>query len=243
MKQTPLLFTSTVTALVLLSQLVIAAPDIDAAVRDICKCGFPPSSSCIGNLAKKYPAIDRSRKLQDQVMRDARAKCGIGSPLAENPAQDNSVPAMVGNKNLDLSKMPAGIAEALKGINKSVKDTSDCSTELFNIAIPKNWQCRKQNKNAQDVTLHTNGNKLNVSVGKNQGRTSCSVIPICTSEDFELSKQFNTKLYKNSMAGTHEYAGAYNDDKSFKLTITANTKPTGEQLTQIRMILDSFELQ
>lgn len=201
-----------------LPNVAIAATDIDAAVQDLCKCGYPPSSRCMDGLAKKYPEIDKSRELQDQVMRGSRQKCGLSS-----------------------SSDPAGIAGTLAGISKVAPQTEDCSTLSFKVSIPKNWQCRKQNNNAQDVTLYTNGNKLNVTVGKNQGKTSCTVIPICTSEDIELSDKFNTKLYKNPMAGTYEYAGLYKKDGMFKLTITSNSKPTKEQLSQIETILDSFE--
>jgi hypothetical protein len=103
-----------------------------------------------------------------------------------------------------------------------------------------NWQCRKQRDNPKDVTLYTADNKLNVSVGESQGLTSCTVIPICSSENIELSNKFATQVYPNPIVDTYEYAGAYKKDNIFKLTITANTKPTKSQLEQITAILDSF---
>ena len=219
-----------------LPHLAIAAADIDAAVQDFCKCGFPPSAQCMDALAKKYPEIDKSSELQGRVMSKAKNDCVSGSRGAEDSIQD-----MVGNPNLDPSTLPAGIATALDDIHKLVSSTQNCSTDSFTIAVPKNWQCRKQRKNAKDVTLYTNGNKLNVSVGVSQGRTSCTVIPNCSSEDFELSENFDTKVYTNPMLGTYEYAGVYKKDNVFKLTITSNTRPTKAQLGEIKVILDSFE--
>lgn len=224
--------------------LAIAADDIEAAAEDICKCGYPPSSRCLDDLAKAYPQINESSELQNEVMSKAQKKCGMGSSgLPQNGAntRGDSIPEMVGNEELDVSTLPKGIAEALSGINEVVSSTEDCSTQSFRVTIPNDWQCRKQDNNAQDVTLYTNGNKLNVTLGKNQGRTSCSVIPICTSENIELSNKFETKVYTNPMAGTYEYAGLFKDDGTFKITITSTTKPTPAQLDQIEAILDSFE--
>lgn len=52
--------------------LVSAAVDIDAAVQDFCKCGFPPSSRCMADLAKKYPEINSNSALQNRVMRESQ---------------------------------------------------------------------------------------------------------------------------------------------------------------------------
>ncbi len=205
---------SLIASLFLLPNIIIADTNIEAAVQDLCKCGFPPSSACMDGMAKKYPEIDKNTALQNQVMDRYQRECGMGS------------------------RMGSG---ALKSINKVVSSTPDCSTPSFKVIIPKNWQCRKQNNNAQDVTLYTNNNRLNVTVGINQGQTSCSVIPICTSEKTILSNQFESMLFKNPMAKTFEYSGFYKKDNMFKLTITSNTKPSTKQLDGIKAILDSFE--
>ncbi len=215
----------------------IAAPNLDAAVQDICKCGFPPSGQCFDDLAKKHPEIDKSSELQDIVMRRAQEECATGT---KSDYTADSIRDMVGNQNLDLSRLLGGTDKAVEA-SKVVTATDDCSTEAFTIAIPADWQCRKQRNSAHDVTLYTNGNALNVSVGVNQGRTSCSVIPVCTSEEYALSDSFDTTLYKNPIAGTYEYAGTNKKDSLFKLTITSNSKPSTAQLEQIAEILDSFK--
>jgi hypothetical protein len=79
-----------------------------------------------------------------------------------------------------------------------------------------------------------------VTLGKSQGQTSCSVIPICNSGAYELAAGFESMQFTNPMIGTHEYSGFYKKDNSFKLTITSNTKPSAKQLAEIKAILDSF---
>lgn len=231
MRQIPLLML----CILLLPHPAVGATDLDAAVQDFCKCGFPPSSTCMKNLARKYPEIDNSSELQKRVMAMTQNSCEWASHNVDGSVQD-----MVGNQNLDPSTLPASTAKALDDVNKIVSSTENCSTKTFTVAIPQNWQCRKQRENASDVTLYTNGNKLNVSVGKNQGRTSCTVIPGCTSTAYTLSENFDTKLYKHPLVGTYEYAGAYKKDNSFRLSITSINKPTEAQLQEIRAILDSF---
>jgi len=175
--------------------LAMSEHKLDAAAEDICKCGIPPGSSCFDNLEKKYPEIAKSEKLQNRVMEMAKNKClnYLGAMSRGNlNAGTDSVQAMVGNPNLDLSKLPPNVAAALKGVNKVVSSTKDCSTRDFKVDIPSNWRCRKQDKNPLDVTLYTDGNTLNVSLGINQGRTSCSVIPNCESKGYKLSNKFYT---------------------------------------------------
>ena len=215
-----------------------AAANIDAAVQDICKCGFPPSQGCIDKLAPKYPEIDNDPTLQQLVMSKAQDTCGIGS----NGASAAAIQDLIGKQSLDLSNLQGGSAAALGDASSIVSSVNDCSTDFFKIDIPDNWQCRKQNKHARDVTLYTSNNQLNVSVGKSQGMTSCNVLPNCTSENYTLSGKFETKQYKNPLAaGLHEYAGVYKNDNSYKLTITSMAKPTEAQLDDIEMMLDSFE--
>ena len=185
----------------------LAADNIDNAVKDLCACGFPPSSSCFDELQEKYPEIDQNPAMQDEVMNRVR-----GGECTDSSQSSGSLGALVGNRNLDESALPAGIADALKGIDQVVSDTTDCSTDGFSVQIPDGWQCRKQDNGAQDVTLHTDSNRLNVSVGKNQGRTSCSLIPICDVANIELSSKFSSKVYTNRAAGTYEYAGSHVSD-------------------------------
>ncbi len=213
-----------------------AGDNIDAAVKDICDCGYPPSGQCINALAEKYPEINQRRDLQDLVMSKAQKTCGPGNSDIGKAIQD-----LTGNPNLNLSALTGGISDALEGIAGAVAVTTDCSTQSFNVDIPDDWQCRKQKKGAYDVSLYNQGNKINVSLGVNQGKTSCSVLPVCSSEDFVLSENFDTTLFKNPMAGTYEYSGAYKKDNSFKLTITSPEKPTEAQIGQIAEILNSFE--
>ena len=217
----------------------LIADNIDDAVKDLCACGFPPSSSCFDELQKKYPEIDQNPSMQDEVMN--RVRGGECSDVSQSSG--GSLGALVGNKNLDESALPAGVADALKGIDQVVSDTTDCSTDGFSVKIPEGWQCRKRDKGAQDVTLHTDSNQLNVSLGKNQGRTSCSAIPICKVADISLSSQFSSKVYTNRFAGTYEYAGSYVNDDSFKITITSNTQPKDSRMKDIQAILDSFKVK
>jgi hypothetical protein len=122
-----------------------------------------------------------------------------------------------------------------------MSDDKDCSTSSFSVVIPKGWKCRKMGANPQDVTLYAYDNKLNVSLGKNQGQTSCSVIPVCKSVKRELSNKFESTLFTNPMIGSHEYSGHYKKDNKFKLTITSNTQPTSAQLDEVKYILESFK--
>ncbi len=216
----------------------IAASNVDAAVKDICECGFPPSGQCMKGLEKKYPEINNRPDLQKIVMNRAQTECVIG---AKSNSAEDSIQNLVGNQNLDLSKLLGGSAEALDGINQVVEVTNDCSTESFTFSIPEGWSCRKERKDPTDVTAFNKGNKINVSLGPAQGRTSCSVIPVCSSEAFKLSDNFDSTLYKNPLAGSFEYAGTYKKDSQFKLTITSNTEPSKVQLGQISEILDSFK--
>jgi hypothetical protein len=186
----------------------IASSDVvDEAAKAMCDCGAPPRSDCMSKLVKRFPQIDSSLELQDQVMDKYQQDCVAGM----------SAPTSIST------------------------DAKDCSTSSFTVEIPKGWKCRKMGANPQDVTLYAYGNKLNVSLGKNQGQTSCSVIPVCKSAKYELSSGFETSLFTNPMIGTHEYAGHFKQDSSLKLTITSNTQPTKTQLNEIKVILDSFK--
>jgi hypothetical protein len=199
----------------------IASSDIVSEVADaMCKCGVPPRSACMDELAKKYPQLDNSIELQDQVMNKYQHDC-VGGMGARGGAKKG---------------MP-GMHTAAGG----PADAGDCSTSSFSVAIPKGWKCRKVGANPQDVTLYAYGNKLNVSLGKNQGKTSCSVIPGCKRAKRELSSRFESTLFTNPMIGTHEYAGHFKDDNSLLLTITSNIPPTDKQLSEIKAILESFK--
>ncbi|PVV27681.1 MAG: hypothetical protein B6D79_01145 [gamma proteobacterium symbiont of Ctena orbiculata] len=199
----------------------IASSDIVDEVADaMCKCGVPPRSACMDALAKKYPEMDKSIELQDQVMNRYQNDCvaGMGSK---------------GGSKMGMPGMPAAAGGSA--------DAADCSTSAFSVAIPKGWKCRKMGANPQDVTLYAYGNKLNVSLGKNQGKTSCSVIPGCKRAKHELSSRFESTRFTNPMIGTHEYAGHFKDDNSLLLTITSNIPPTDKQLSEIKAILESFK--
>ncbi|MEM6988659.1 MAG: hypothetical protein AAF499_19310 [Pseudomonadota bacterium] len=209
------------------------ADNLQNAVDDICKCGFPPSNACIAKLSVKYQRINASPTLQDEVMRRAQEQCG--------PSQ-SSIAAMVGNENLQLDKLPAGVASALAGINSVVTETTDCSTAEFSVVIPPEWQCRKLKDDPKDVTLYANQNTLNVSVGLNQGRTSCDLIPVCTSEPVNLSEQFDTTLFTNPIVKSFEFAGAHRTEPTIKLTITAITEPSDADMQDIITILDSVAM-
>ncbi len=197
------------------------AVNIENAIQDMCKCGFPPSSSCMNQMASKYPEIDQNPRLQDEVMRGYQDRCGPGAMF-----KDGSMGGVTG--------MPP--APSMRG---AVGTTHDCSTTAFRVDIPGGWQCRKMGKNAQDVTLFAYGNRLNVTLGRNQGQTSCSVIPICSSEPHELEGGFETTRFTNPMVGSVEYAGYFKQDETIRLTITANTKPNAKQLDEIKSILKS----
>jgi hypothetical protein len=197
----------------------------DEVAERMCKeCGVPPRSACMDKLAKEYPQIDASPKLQDEVMQKYQNMCVMGMGTKGNPKMDTpSHPAAAGS------------------MNRVTASSSDCSTDSFTVAIPDGWECRKMQNNAQDVTVYGYRNMLNVTLGKNQGQTSCSVIPVCKSDKYELSSRFDTTRFTNPMIGTYEYAGQYKKDSSFKLTITSNKQPTAAQLGEIKAILNSFK--
>ena len=200
----------------------VASSDIvDEAAEAMCKCGVPPRSACMDKLAKQYPEIDRSPALQDRVMDKYQHDC-----VARMGA--------MGGSGMNMPGLPAAAAGGSA-------DATDCSTSAFSVEIPKGWKCRKMGANPQDVTLYAYGNRVNVSLGKNQGLTSCSVIPVCKSAKHELSSKFESTLYTNPMIDSHEYAGHYKKDSAFKLTITSNNKPTDAQLNEIKAILESFK--
>lgn len=201
---------------------------VEEAAKEMCKCGVPPRSACMDKLAKKYPEIDNNPELQDQVMNKYQHDCVAGG-------------RGMGGSSMSMPGVPAAMLGATGMDNNRVQSTSDCSTSSFSVEIPKGWQCRKMGGNTQDVTLFAYGNRLNVSLGKSQGKTSCSVIPVCKSDKHELSSRFDTTRFTNPMIGSHEYAGHYINDSSFKLTITSNTKPSSAQLGEIKEILSSFK--
>jgi hypothetical protein len=165
-------------------------------------------------------------------------------PVMTTDASDSSngdtVQEMVGNPDLDVSKMPEKYARALQDINKIVSSTDDCSAANFKVTIPDGWQCRKLDSNARDVTLYTDNNTLNVTIGFNQGMSSCSVLPICTEEPSKLSDKFiDTKKFKQPI-GTVEFVGTYKSDNKIKLLVTSNDAPSAAEMDQIKSILDSM---
>ena len=147
----------------------------------------------------------------------------------------------MGGSGMGMPGVPSAALGSAGMTGNRVQLSNDCSTSSFSVTVPKGWQCRKMGGDAQDVTLFAYGNRLNVSLGKSQGKTSCSVIPVCKSDRQELSSSFDTMRFTNPMIGTHEYAGHYKNDSSFKLTITSNSKPTRTQLDEIKAILGSFK--
>ncbi|MCU7812711.1 MAG: hypothetical protein KZQ77_16005 [Candidatus Thiodiazotropha sp. (ex Notomyrtea botanica)] len=207
----------------------IASSDmVDEAAEAMCKCGVPPRSACMDEIAKQFPEIDRNPALQDRVMDKYQHDC-----VAKMGAR--------GGSRMNIPGLPAAAGGSAGTANKPLQTSSDCSTSTFSVAIPKGWNCRKVGANTQDVTLYAYGNRLNVSLGKSQGKTSCSVIPICKRDKHELSSRFESTRFTNPMIGSHEYAGHYKKDSAFKLTITSNSKPTDAQLNEIKAILESFK--
>ena len=159
---------------------------------------------------------------------------------ASNSNNGDTVQEMVGNPDLDMSKIPDKYARALQDVNKIVSSTEDCSAANFKLSIPDGWQCRKLDSNARDVTLYTDNNTLNVTVGFNQGMSSCSVLPICTEEPSKLSDKFiDTKKFKQPM-GSVEFVGTYKDDNKIKFLVTSNDAPSAAEMDQIKSILDSM---
>ena len=165
-------------------------------------------------------------------------------PVMTTDVSDSSngdtVQEMVGNPDLDESKIPEKYARALQDINSIVSSTDDCSAAHFKVSIPAGWQCRKLDSNAKDVTLYTDNNTLNVTIGLNQGMTSCSVIPICTEEPYQLSDMFiDTKKFKQPI-GSVEILGTYKSDNKIKFLVTSNDAPSATEVDQIKSILDSI---
>ena len=201
---------------------------VEEAAEEMCKCGVPPRTACMDRLAKQYPEIDNDPELQDRVMDKYQHDCVAGG-------------RGMGGSGMGMQGVPAAMLGAAGMGHNRVETTSDCSTSSFSVTIPKGWQCRKMGGDTQDVTLFAYGNRLNVSLGRSQGQTSCSVIPVCKSDKHQLSSSFDTTRFTNPIVGSHEYAGHYKPDSSFKLTITSNAKPTGAQLDEIKAILGSFK--
>jgi hypothetical protein len=167
----------------------------------------------------------------------------VAGELSSRSVEGNdTVPEMVGNPDLDESRLPADVNQSLQDINKVVSSTGDCSAASFKVIIPVNWQCRKLDANAQDVTLYTDNNTLNATIGTSQGMSSCSVIPMCSEKPVSLSKTF-TKVteFTQPMTGSVEIVGTYRNNEKIKVLVTSNDKPTAEEVTQIEAILDSIQ--
>lgn len=150
---------------------------------------------------------------------------------------DDTIQDLVGNQDLDESKLPGNVKKSLEDVNKVVDVTDDCSAGGVSASIPKGWQCRKS---GSDFTLYTDNNTLNVSIGKSQGMSSCSVIPGCTTTDVSLSSKFkDMKKMVQPTLGSTEIVGVYSGDSSIKVLVTSNDALSEDELTQIRNILDS----
>lgn len=148
---------------------------------------------------------------------------------------------LIGNENLDPNTLPADVKESLSDISKVVSETpDDCATKEFSVKIPKDWRCRKLNKNAQDVTLYTAKNTLNLTIGTNQGKSSCDVIPGCTKESIDLGTNFaDTIKLVLPLLGSVEIVGRHVKNSDIKLLVTSNDAISKDELEQIRTALDS----
>jgi hypothetical protein len=198
-------------------------------------------------MIKKKPAAGTTLVLAASLIAGSFITgCSDNSPdQAEAPAADagnDSVQEMVGNPDLDMSKMPPKVANALNDINKVVSSTGDCSGANVKVTIPNGWQCRKLDVNPNDFTLYTDGNTLNLTIGTSQGMSSCSIIPTCSSEPIELSSKFtDTVKFIQSMIGSEEIIGTYKSDPKIKFLVTSNDALSTDEIDQIRSILDSIE--
>lgn len=164
----------------------------------------------------------------------------VTAPAAD--AGDDTVQEMVGNPDLDMSKMPPKVANALNDINKVVSSADNCSGANVKVVIPHGWQCRKLDVNPNDFTLYTDRNTLNLTIGTSQGMSSCSIIPTCSSEPIELSSKFtDTVKFTQSMIGSEEITGTYMSDPRIKFLVTSNDALSADEIDQIRSILDSIE--
>lgn len=167
------------------------------------------------------------------------------SDQATAPAADSggdTVQEMVGNPDLDMSKMPPKVANAVNDINKVVSSTDDCAGANVKVTIPNGWQCRKLDVNPNDFTLYTGRNTLNLTIGTSQGMSSCSIIPTCSREPIELSSKFtDTVKLTQPMIGSEEITGTYTVDPRIKFLVTSNDALSADEIDQIRLILDSIE--
>jgi hypothetical protein len=160
---------------------------------------------------------------------------------ADNTGND-TVQEMVGNPDLDMSKMPPKVANALNDINKVVSSTENCSGANVKVTIPNGWQCRKLDVNPNDFTLYTDRNTLNLTIGTSQGMSSCNIIPTCSSESIELSGKFtDTVKFTQPMIGSEEITGTYKKDTKIKFLVTSNDALSTTEIDQIQSILDSIE--
>ena len=172
---------------------------------------------------------------------------GVGGPYTDAGAQEldlQKIKDLIGNQNLDPNALPVDVKGSLGDISKVVSETKDCATKGFTVTIPAGWQCRKLNENAQDVTLYTANNTLNLTIGTNQGKSSCDVIPGCTKRPLEgISNKFTgATMLSQPLLGTVEVVGTNRKNSAIKFLVTANNQKIWEsKYKDIKFILNSIK--
>lgn len=175
--------------------------------------------------------------------------CGVLGAYVDAGAQQldlKKLQELLGNQNFDPSGQPENVQENLTGISEVVSDTKDCSAAGVQVTIPEGWRCRKLNDNPEDVTLHTSNNTLNLTIGLNQGKSSCDVIPTCTESKDKpnLGENFvDTRELVQPMVGSIEIVATYAKNPKIKLLITSNDAITDQEREGILAIVGSIEQQ
>jgi len=178
---------------------------------------------------------------------------GVVGPDSDAGAQGfdlQKLKDLIGNQNFDPSKMPTdtkqgqGAQKGLEGISSVVSETKDCAAASVRVTIPKGWQCRKINDNAEDFTLYTDNNTLNLTIGLNQGKSSCDVLPTCTRVEKAMNLGTNfveTRELIQPMLGSVEIVATYARDPKIKLLITSNNAISEKEREDILAITESLE--
>lgn len=181
----------------------------------------------------------------------------VVGPYTDAGAQEpdlQKIRDLLGNQNFDPNKLPEGtqgapdVKKGLSDISSVVSATKpkDCSAAGVQVVIPPKWGCRKLNDGAQDFTLYTDNNTLNLTIGLNQGMSSCDVIPTCTEnkDETNLGSNFVDKReLVQPLLGSVEIVATYAKNPKLKLLITSNDAIKRKEREDILTIVESIRQQ
>lgn len=166
-----------------------------------------------------------------------------GNGEVEAGPDNGDAAEIIGNPDLDVDDLPDDVAETLDEIDDIVS-IGECSSEAVGLAItaPDGWQCRVLDQPVGDLdgfTLFTEGNQLNITIGTPSPLGSpCEALSLCEEEaPIALSDQYpdtTILMFVGTVLiqGTHKTVDA-------EMVITNPTELTEEEVTFIKMVLDS----